>query len=116
MRQCLDTNGGQFDPSAISHKTAGLKREDERLYARLNKLLAPGQLSSFLDKRPEFAWIPKNPGQKPTRMIITWGDGRGAGTSLARAAHLERSNSTYSCSQEESLAIWERACPFHVMD
>ena len=41
LRQCLDTHGGQFDPSAISHKTAGLKREDERLYAGLNKLLAP---------------------------------------------------------------------------
>ena len=53
LRLCLETHGGQFDPSAISHKTAGLKAEDERLYSRLNKLLAPGQLSSLVDKHPE---------------------------------------------------------------
>ena len=49
LRLCLDSHGGQFDPSAISHKTAGLNAKDERLYARLNKLLVPGQLSSFVD-------------------------------------------------------------------
>ena len=31
LRLCLDSHGGQFDPSAISHKTAGLTAEDERL-------------------------------------------------------------------------------------
>ena len=31
LRQCLDAHGGQFNPSAIRHKLAGLKPEDERL-------------------------------------------------------------------------------------
>ena len=90
LRQCLDTHGGQFDPSAISHKTAGLKSEDERLYARLNKLLAPGQLSSFVDKRPEFAWMPRNPAQKRPGMIITWATASGS----ANAGHAQDDQGT----------------------
>ena len=85
LRLCLDTHGGQFDPSAINHKTAGLKPKDERLYARLNKLLQPGQLSSFVDKHPEFVWMPKNPGQKPPGMIITWATASGS----ANAGHAQ---------------------------
>jgi len=85
LRRCLDTHGSQFDPSAISHKTAGLKRGDERLYERLNKLLAPGQLRSFVDKHPEFAWSPKNPGQKRPGMIITWATASGS----ANAGHAQ---------------------------
>ena len=85
LRLCLETHGGQFDPSAISHKTAGLTAEDERLYSRLNKLLAPGQLSSFVDKRPEFVWMPKNSGRKPPGMIITWATASG----FANAGHAQ---------------------------
>ena len=59
LRQCLDTNRGQFDPSWIKHKNLGLKHDDERLYSRLNMLLAPGQLKAFVDKHPEFTWSPK---------------------------------------------------------
>ena len=83
LRLCLNSHGGQFDPSAINHKTAGLKADDQRLYARLNKLLPPGQLSTFVEKHPEFAWMPKNPGRKPPGMIITWA----TASSSANAGH-----------------------------
>jgi len=90
LRLCLDTHGGQFNPSAIRHKLAGLKPEDERLYARLNKLLPPGQLRSFVDKHPEFAWMPRNPGQKRPGMIITWATAPGS----ASAGHAQDDQGT----------------------
>ena len=67
LRQCLDTHSGQFDPSWISHKKSGLKPDDERLYSRsrLNKLLAPGQLKSFVNKHPEFTCT-----TRPSQVIV----------------------------------------------
>ena len=90
LRLCLDTYSGQFNPSAIRHKLAGLKPEDERLYARPNKLLPPGELRSFVDKHPEFAWMPRNPGQKRPGMIITWATAPGS----ASAGHAQDDQGT----------------------
>ena len=85
LRLCLDAHGWQFDPSAISHKTAGLTAKDGRLYSRLNKLLAPGQLSSFVGKYTECVWMPKNSGQEPPGMIITCVTASGS----ANAGHIQ---------------------------
>ena len=85
LRLCLETHGGQFDPSAISHKTAGLTAKEECLYSRLNKLLAPGQLSAFVNKHPEFVWMTKKYGRGPSGMIITWATASGS----ANAGHAQ---------------------------
>ena len=54
IKQCLNAHGGSFDPSQISHKLMGLLPGEEPMYARLNKLLQPGQLREFLDGHPNF--------------------------------------------------------------
>ena len=68
LRQCLRAHGGSFDPSKISHRALGLGPQDERMYSRLNKLLAPNQLRPFVDRHPEFSWQEKD----PKGMLITW--------------------------------------------
>ena len=68
IKQCLRAHGGSFDPSQISHKLLGLSPCEERMHARLNKLLQPGQLRQFLDRHPEFAWQQKG----PRGMVVTW--------------------------------------------
>ena len=54
IKQCLRAHGGPFDPSQIGHKIMGLSPGEERMHARLNKLLQPGQLREFVDGHPEF--------------------------------------------------------------
>ena len=68
VRECLRAHGGTVDPSRISHRALGLGPADARVYARLNKLLGPGQLRWFVERHPESAWHAKD----PKGMIITW--------------------------------------------
>ena len=78
IRLCLNTHGGEFDPSKICHQKTGLGPEEERVYARLNRLLLPGELRDFIGRHPEFAWRAVNPtwrhhlGVCFTGMRITW--------------------------------------------
>ena len=82
IKQCLRAHGGSFDPSQIRHKIMGLSRGEERMYARLNKLLQPGQLRPFLDRHPEFAWQQKG----PRGMVVTWADAVASGASAPGTA------------------------------
>ncbi len=77
LRTCLQTHGGEFDPSAISHQRAGLDVDHMPLYAQLQGLLRPGQLRAFVEKHPDFTWRPKNPGLSRPGMIITWSTSSG---------------------------------------
>ncbi|CAK0861983.1 unnamed protein product, partial [Prorocentrum cordatum] len=54
VRRCLQAHGGEFGPSAISHKKMGRQPGDERVYAEFNKLLQPGGLELFIQHHPEF--------------------------------------------------------------
>ena len=52
------------------------------MYARLCKLLQPGQLREFVDGHPEFAWH-----QKGKRgMVITWADAAASAASAPGSA------------------------------
>ena len=61
VRECLRAHGGTVDPSRTSHRALGLGPADERVYARRNQLLWPGQLRSFVERHPEFVWHTKVP-------------------------------------------------------
>ena len=56
IRLCLNTHGGEFDPSKMCHQKTGLGPEEERVCARLHRLLLPGELRDFIGRHPEFAW------------------------------------------------------------
>ena len=68
IRLCLNTHGGEFDPSKICHQKTLLGPDEERVYSRLNRLLLPGELRDFIDLHPEFTWRAVN----PKGMLITW--------------------------------------------
>ena len=95
LRKCLETHGGQFDPSAISHKAAGLGPGDQPLYARLNSLLPPGQLRAFVDRHPAFSWRPKNPAQERPGMIITWATPSASGGPVSASAGPDKNGSDF---------------------
>ena len=46
VRECLQNYGGSFDPSRIAAK----------FYTQLDRLLLPGELKSFFERHPDFAW------------------------------------------------------------
>ena len=71
VRRCLQAHGGEFDPSAISHRKMGRLPGDERVYAEFNKLLQPGGLNTFIQHHPEFDSKPKG----ANGIIITWAHG-----------------------------------------
>ena len=70
--------GGSFDPAHISRRALAQKRDEEPVYAQLNKLLSPGELRSFVDSHPHFSWVSR----EPKGMLITW-----SSEALERHAH-----------------------------
>ena len=78
IKQCLNAHGGSFDFAQIKQKNVRLSPSDERMYARLYKLLQPGQLREFVEGHPEFEWNQK----EPRGMVVTWA---GAAASAASA-------------------------------
>ena len=58
VRQCLTAHGGSFDPAWIDHKAMGLKKNDERTYAKFNKLFEEekDELKGFIESSTEFEW------------------------------------------------------------
>ena len=77
LREILNTHGGHFDPSWTSRKWMGVAPGEETAYEKLNKLLKPGELKTFIDERcdSEFAWHHKGKGGGKRGMIVTWGSG-----------------------------------------
>ena len=67
--EILNRHDGSFDPSSINHYYMGRKPRDDHTYEELNRLLKPGELKTFVEQHPEFAWEPI--GKKG--MIIKWG-------------------------------------------
>ena len=68
IRLCLETHGGQFDPSRISSKASGQQPGEEPIYSKFNKLLRPQGLRPFVERHPEFSWTSR----EPKGMLITW--------------------------------------------
>ena len=66
LRKCLQTHGGEFDPSKISSKRYGSSTP----WMVLDSLLNKGDLRSFVEQHPEFTY--RAHGLKG--MIITWAD------------------------------------------
>ncbi|CAK0906516.1 unnamed protein product, partial [Prorocentrum cordatum] len=68
VEDILKTHGGEFDPPRISQKKA--RWRDERPWGTFNKLLMPGGLKGFLDKRSDNFARRAHAGNKG--MLITW--------------------------------------------
>ena len=68
LREILNCHDGRFSPSEISHKYMGRAPREERMYEKLNRLLRPKELRSFVEQHPEFKW--QHYGKKG--MTITW--------------------------------------------
>jgi hypothetical protein len=66
LRKCLQTHGGEFDPSKISSKRYGSSTP----WMVLDSLLNKGDLRSFVEQHPEFTYRAHG----PKGMIITWAD------------------------------------------
>ena len=58
LNEIITCHKGSFDPSWISHKQMGRRRQDPRAYEELNKLLKPNELKEFVEGHPDFAWAP----------------------------------------------------------
>ena len=82
IKQCLNAHGGSFDFAQIKQKNVRLSPSDERMYARLYKLLQPGQLREFVGGHPEFTWHQK--GQRG--MVVTWADAAASAASAPGSA------------------------------
>ena len=82
IKQCLNAHGGSFDFAQIKQKNVRLSPSDERMYARLYKLLQPGQLREFVDGHPEFEWNQK----EPRGMVVTWADAAASAASAPGSA------------------------------
>ena len=68
LREILNCHGGSFNPAQISHYNMGRAPGHERMYEKLNRLLQPKELRTFVGQHPEFKWQPY--GKKG--MTITW--------------------------------------------
>ncbi len=73
IRRCLESHGGEFDPSKIKHKCVAEYRGEDKMFSQLNRLLHPGQLAAFIDAHPEFTRRSK--GSKG--MVIMWANAPG---------------------------------------